>query len=101
MFRDLLGFVDMIKQPELRELLHLITTGAGVADRLKAAPAFPVSSLDPLCFLNWMCRLSILLLSPESSAGSPFVFGVSAGKSYGIYKIVLTEEELGRLGLVV
>jgi len=52
MFRDLLGFVDMIKQPELRELLHLITTGAGVADRLKAAPAFPVSSLDPLCFLN-------------------------------------------------
>jgi hypothetical protein len=26
---------------------------------------------------------------------------LAAGKSYGIYKIVLTDEELGRLGLVV
>jgi len=26
---------------------------------------------------------------------------LAAGKSYGIHKIVLTEEELGRLGLVV
>jgi 3'-5' exoribonuclease len=39
MSRELLGFVDMIKQPELRRLLQMITTDAGVADRLKAAPA--------------------------------------------------------------